>query len=202
MNDSKTFEQKYNDCFSSASKIDLFKTAEILGIRKNKESLELDFFNRHIIFSRDGIHDVEAQPLTYAVKTVLCQYLLMSPDTICESSNSLVTLREFSDSGPLFSSFTANTAKIIETTFSGNLENLKNRCLDLGGTIKENVSYDLSVGFRALSRIPMVLNFNDKDDMMTASAVFLFYENADKYLDLKSLGVICTYLTGQLINRT
>jgi hypothetical protein len=202
MNDPKTFEQKYNECFSSVNKINFFKKAEILGIRKNNESLIFDFFNQQIIFSCDGIHDIKGQPLTYAVKNVLCQYLLMCPDAIYESSNKLVTLREFSDSGPLFSSFTANINKIIETTFSGKLENLKNRCHALGGTIRKNVSYDLSVGFKALSRIPMILNFNDKDDMMTASTVFLFHDDADKFLDLECLGILCTYLTGRLIHRT
>jgi len=65
----------------------------------------------------------------------------------------------------------------------------------------KNVSYDLSVRFKALSRIPIILNFNDKDDMMPANAGFLFQDNADKYLDLECLSIICTYLTGQLIQQ-
>ncbi len=197
----KIFDQKLNHDFSRVKKIDFFKNAEILGIRKNNGSLVFDFFNRQISFSRDGIYDIKGEPLTDAVKDVLCQYLLMCPDPICESSSRLVTLREFSDSGPLFSSFTANTGKIIGTTFSGSLENLINRCLTLGGRIMKNVSYDLSVRFLALSRIPIILNFNDKDDMMPANAGFLFQDNADKYLDLECLSIICTYLTGQLIQQ-
>jgi hypothetical protein len=197
----KIFEQKLNHDFSRVKIIDFFKNADILGIRENNGSLIFDFFNRQISFSRDGIYDIEGQPLTDAVKDVLCQYLLMCPDPICESSNRLVTLREFSDSGPLFSSFTANTGKIIATTFSGSLENLINRCLTLGGRIMKNVSYDLTVRFLALSRIPIILNFNDQDDMMPANAGFLFQDNADKYLDLECLSIICTYLTGQLIQQ-
>lgn len=201
MNYSKIFDQKLNHDFSRVKKIDFFKNAEILGIRQNNGSLIFDFFDRQISFSRDGIYDIEGAPLTDAVKDVLCQYLLMCPDPICESSNRLVTLREFSDSGPLFSSFTANTGKIIATTFSGSLENLINRCLTLGGRIMKNVSYDLTVRFLALSRIPIILNFNDQDDMMPANAGFLFQDNADKYLDLECLSIICTYLTGQLIQQ-
>ena len=201
MNYSKIFDQKLNHDFSRVQRIDFFKNAEILGIRQNNGSLIFDFFNRQISFSRDGIYDIEGQALTDAVKDVLCQYLLMCPDPICESSNRLVTLREFSDSGPLFSSFTANTGKIIATTFSGSLENLINRCLTLGGRIMKNVSYDLTVRFLALSRIPIILNFNDKDDIMPANAVFLFQGNADKYLDIECLSIICTYLTGQLIQQ-
>jgi len=201
MNYSKIFDQKFNHDFATVQKIDFLKNAEILGIRQKNGSLIFDFFNRQISFSQDGIYDIEGQPLTDAVKDVLCRYLLMCPDPICESSNKLVTLRELSDSGPLFSTFTANTGKIIGTTFSGNLEDLISRCLALGGIIIKNASYDLSVRFKALSRIPIILNFNDKDDMMPASAVFLFHDNADKYLDLECLSIICTYLTGQLIQQ-
>ncbi len=199
MENQKIFDQKLNHDFSRVKKIDFFKNAEILGIRQKNGSLIFDFFNRQIIFSQDGIDDANGIPLTDAVREVLCQYLLMCPDPMYENSDKLVTLREFSESGPLFSRFTANTGKIIETTFSGNLEKLISRCLALDGTILKNASYDLSVRFKALSRIPIVLNYNDIEDMMPASAGFLFQDNADKYLDLKSLSILCTYLTGQLI---
>jgi hypothetical protein len=199
MDNTKIFNQKLNHDFSKVNNIDFFKNAEILGIRQKGGSLIFDFFNRQILFSKNAIDDVIGRPLTDAVKDVLCQYLLMCPESISESSNKLITLREFPDSGPLFSTFTANTGKIIGTTFSGNLEKLRNRCLALGGMIMENVSYDLSVRFKALSKIPIILNFNDKDDMMPASAGFLFHDNADKYLGIDSLSIICTYLTGQLI---
>ena len=199
MENSKIVDQKLNHDFSKVKKIDFFKNAEILGIRENNGSLIFDFFNRQIIFSQDGIDDAKGILLTDAIKDVLRQYLHMCPDPTCESSNKLVTLREFSGSGPLFSRFTANTGKIIETTFSGNLEELISRCLALKGTILKNASYDLSVRFKALSRIPIILNYNDIDDMMPASAGYLFQDNADKYLDLKSLSILCTYLTGQLI---
>ena len=199
MENSKIVDQKLNQIFSMVKKIDFSRTAEILGIREYNGSLIVDFYNRQIIFSQDGINDAQGLPLTEAVKDVLCQYLLMCPEPRWESSNKLVTLREFSGSGPLFSRFTANTGKIIETTYSGNLEKLIARCLALGGTIIKNASYDLSARFEALSRIPLFLNFNDKEDMLPASAVFLFQDNADQYLDLKSLSSLCTYLTGQLI---
>ena len=63
----------------------------------------------------------------------------------------------------------------------------------------ETESYDLSARFQALPRIPVILNFNDKDELMPAKAVFLYYDNGDVYLDLQSLTITCTYLTGLLI---
>lgn len=183
-------------------KIDFSKAAKNLGIQHNNECLVFNFFNREITFSQDRVYNIEDQPLTDIVKDVLYQYLSNCPDQIYANSNQLVTLREFSGSGPLYSRFTANTGKIIETTFSDHLDSLTNQCLSLGGIILENASYDLSIKFQALSKIPIILNFNDKDDMMPANAIFLFNDYADKYLDLKGLSVLCTYLTGQLIQHT
>ncbi len=182
--------------------IDFSKIDKILGIQQSMENLVFNFFDRQVIFSQDKTFKAEGQPLTDIVKDVLYQYLSNCPDLIHDKSNHLVTLREFAGSGPLYSHFTANTGKIIETTFSGHLDNLTKQCLTIGGITIENPSYDLSIKFQALSKIPIILNFNDIDDMMPANAVFLFNEHADKYLDLKGLSVLCTYLTGQLIQNT
>ncbi len=200
MMNTKTFEQKYNDSFLMLKGTDLLKKAGISDIRKNNGSAIIDFFNRKIAFSANGVNDVDGQPLTMALKYLLCQYLQKCTADSGESSNRLVTIREFSNSGPLYSSFSANTGKIIETTFSGKPELLEQKCTALGGKIIEHPSYDLSVRFKALSRVPVILNFNDKDELMTASSVFLFHDNAISYLDLECLTIICTWLTGQLIS--
>jgi len=173
--------------------------AEILGARLAGESFVIDFFNRKIFVSKQDVVDADGQDLTPAIRVLLLKYLLFCPDHLHKTTHKLVTFREFSNAGPLFSSFTANTAKIIETSFSGNIEKLKTRCNRLGGTFVETASHDLSVRFRALHRIPIILNFNDQDEMMPASAAFLYQDNADAYLDLESLMVTCTYLTGLLI---
>jgi hypothetical protein len=62
-----------------------------------------------------------------------------------------------------------------------------------------NASYDLSVRFKALPKLPVILQFNDADEILPANSTLLFYEDAQEYLDLRSLAVIGTYLTGLLI---
>jgi Domain of unknown function (DUF3786) len=173
--------------------------AAILGARLAGEAFVIDFFNRKILVSEQNLVDADGLELTPAIRVLLFKYLLLCPDHLHKTSHKLVTFREFSNAGPLFSSFTANTAKIIETTFSGNIDELKTRCSQLGGHIVESASHDLSVRFRALHRIPILLNFNDTDEMLPANAAFLYQDNADIYLDLESLMVTCTYLTGLLI---
>lgn len=199
MEDSKIFDKKYTEYLSRVKEFPFADKAGILGIQKREQSYMFEFFNRKICFDGNDFADVDGNELTVAVKVVFCRYILMCPDKILNSSNRLVTFREFTDAGPLFSRFTANTGKILETTFSGHFEKLKARCTTLGGTVVETDAYDLSVRFRALHRIPIILNFNDTDELLPATAGFLYHDNAEKYLDLKSLTTICTYLTGLLI---
>jgi len=199
MNDSSTFDAQYTEYLSLIREMDIDQKADILGIQKRNQVYLFEFFNRQILFDGDDFKDMSGEAVPQAIKTVLCKYLILCPDSLCETSNRLVTFREFSNAGPLFSNFTANTGKIIETTFSGRIENLTARCQKLGGTLMEKNAYDMTVRFRALHRVPVILNFNDTEDSMPAKAGFLYHDNADQYLDLVGLTLTCTYLTGLLI---
>ena len=202
MDNSKIFDQKFDESMSQIQEqeIDFSDRADILGGRYKNNSLAFDFFNRKILVTKYDIKDNGNTELTFAIKFLLCQYILLCPETLPEKSSKLVTFREFKDSGPLFSRFTSNTNKIIETSFSGDLAKLEKQCLKLDGMIMESASYDLSMRFKALHRIPIILNFNDRDDLMPATAGFLYHGDAQQYLDLECLSITCTYLTGQLIN--
>ncbi len=200
MEDSKIFDEKYTSFLSNIKKMDAFKKAERIGLRiQDQQSIVFDFFNRQIAFDGHDFTDVKGDEVSFAVKVVLCNYLLKCPSNSHRLSDRMVTFREFSNAGPLFFRFSENTGKIISTTFSGHLEKLKSRCQSLGGKILETTSYDLSVQFQALNRVFIFLNFNDADEFMPANAMFLFHDNAETFLDLESLTIICTYLTGLLI---
>ncbi len=199
MDDSKLFEQSYVGLLPQVKQVDLTTKINILGIHKQSQSYIFDFFNRQIIFDGNDFFDRDGIELTPAIKVILCSYILMCPQKEIESVGKLVTFREFADAGPLFSSFAANTGKIIQTTFSNQLGTLKQQCLKLGGIKLDTNSYDFSVRFRALPKIPIILNFNDVDDIMPATAGFLYHDTAASYLDLKCLTATCTYLTGLLI---
>lgn len=200
MGNSKIFDQKYDECLSQMKEIDFAKRSDILGGQYKNQSLIFNFFNRRIKVTKEGISDIDNRDLTFAIKFLLCQYIILCPEKLPEKSSKLVTFREFKNSGPLFSRFTSNTNKIIETSFSGDLAKLEKQCLELGGIIMETANYDLCIRFKALHRIPIILNFNDKDDLMHATAGFLYHSDAQQYLDLECLSITCTYLTGQLIN--
>ena len=199
MDNSKIFNEAYPELLSRVKSMDLSQKLNILGIQKQGPLFIFDFFNQQLVFDGDDFFDAKGADLNPAVKVVLCTYILMSPENVLKSDGKLVTFREFSDAGPLFSRFTENTAKIIQTSFSNQVEALRQKCLKFGGTILTNQSYDISIRFRALPKIPIILNFNDADELMPANAGFLYHDTAATYLDLQCLTITCTYLTGLLI---
>lgn len=199
MDHSKIFDKKFADYLKQIGEISFSGKTKILGIQKRNQSYVFEFFNRQIVFDQNDFMDTSGDEISFAVKVVLCKYILMCPSTPVERSNKLVTFREFSNAGPLFSNFTENTGKILETTFSGHPGELKTRCLNLGGTLIENGSYDLSFRFRALPRVPIILNFNDTEDNLPSTAGFLYHDTANRYLDLECLSITATYLAGILI---
>ena len=199
MKDTSVFAEKYESCLSKIRSLDVGSTMKGLAGTKHDQTVVFDFFNRRIAFNGHDFLDVTGCEVVPAVKFVLCNYILKSFDQKNTTSNNMVTFREFSNAGPLFSRFSENTGKIISTSFSGHVEQIKQRCQHLGATLLENPSYDLSAKFMALDNVPIFLNYNDADDLMSANTVFLFHDDAESYLDLDGLAIVCTYLTGLLI---
>ena len=67
-----------------------------------------------------------------------------------------------------------------------------------GRLINDNTSWDLLMAFDMLPRIPIRLRFNDKDDEFPAQCSILFRKSAESYIDMESLAIGATYLTGML----
>ncbi len=197
--DDKEFSKKVRVAMEQIVDIEIVNRFDILGFQKRESLSILNYFDRQFEFNGKEFVDPTGSDISQAVQTVLLTYLLQCPEKKPNVAGKLVSFREFANSGPLFSRFCENTGKIIETTFSGSIDALRTQCLKLDGIEIETNTYDLSIRFRALPRVPVFLNFNDKDEMLPANAGFLYYENANKYLDLESLMITCTYLTGCLI---
>lgn len=199
MKDTRVFVEKYESCLIKIRSMDVGSTMKGLGRTNHDQTCVFDFFNRQIAYNGHDFLDVTGCEVFPAVKFVLCNYLLKCPSQNDIISNRMVTFREFSNAGPLFSRFSENTGKIISTSFSGQADKLKLRCQRLGATLIETESYDLSAEFMALTKVPIFLNFNDADDLMPANTVFLFHDDAESYIDLECLTIACTCLTGLLI---
>ena len=196
----KIFDKTREDYLSQISDIDLKARADLLGAAYDEGALLIQLYNRPYRVSKKGVFNLSGDEANFAASVVLCCYILQCPDSTPELGE-WVTYREFRDSGPLTSYFTTNTNKIIETTFSGRLNNLKSACENMGGQLVDTPSFDLTATFNFLPRIPVYFRFNDRDEEFPAQSSILFRQSAEKYIDMECLAIGGTYLTGLLINK-
>lgn len=196
---SKVFDETYRRYVEEIRQLDFLAKADSLGVESENGALIIPLYNKLYRFSAEGISAEDGEELTPAVQVMICKYVLTCPLKLPEIKDKLVTYREFKDSGPLVSNFTNNTNKTLESTFTGNLTKLKERAIQIGGQISDSETYDLSVDFHAFPRIPVILNFNDQDDLFPAACSVLYRSSAALFLDMECLAMTGTLLTGKLI---
>lgn len=199
MQRSHIFEETYQLYLRELVHTDFAARADLLGVKSENGGVRVPLYDRDYFVSKEGISDPDGLEVNPAVRVVLCKYILTCPAKLPTLSDRLVTYREFKDSGPLISYFTTNTNKIIETTFAGNVSALRQSSQLLGGEVKTSETYDLSIQFHALPRIPVLLNFNDRDELFPATASILYRASAECFLDMECLAITGTLLAGRLI---
>ncbi len=199
MKKARVFEETFNTYLQEIGKINLHERAYYLGAEFHEKGLVIPFYDDKFLVTTEGIFDLKGSIPTFAIKVVLCKYVLMSPQEEVAEVSPLVTYREFKDSGPLTSYFANNTNKTLEVAFSGKITILKEKCMAIGGIEKASSTYDFSVELFALPKIPVILNFNDKDEMFPAGCSILYQASAERFLDMECLAITGTYLTGILI---
>lgn len=196
---SKVFDQTYKSYLKEISQFDYLQKADALGVEVDNDDLIIPLYNTLYRFNAKGIVDMEGGKLTPALQVMICKYILTCPVELPEINDKLVTYREFKDSGPLVFNFATNTNKTLESTFTGTVPRLKERAMAIGGKLADSDTYDLSVLFHAFPRIPVILNFNDEDDLFPAVCSILYRSSADLFLDMECLAMTGTLLTGKLI---
>ena len=196
---SAVFEQTYRHYLAEIGTIDYLARADLLGVEADGEKLIIPLYNRTYSVSPTGINPRGGAALNDAVRVILAKYVLTCPDQLPPLSSKWMTYREFRDAGPLVSYFASKTNKSIEQHFSGARAHLENGCRALGAQFEDNDSYDLSARFQALPRIPVVLNFNDADDMFPAACSILYQASAELFLDMECLAMTGTLLAGKLL---
>ncbi|MBT8329311.1 MAG: DUF3786 domain-containing protein [Desulfofustis sp.] len=199
MEKSAVFEETYRHYLAELGTMDYLARADLLGVEADGEELIIPLYNRTYSVSSTGINAREGAALNDAVRVILAKYVLTCPAQLPPLSGKWMTYREFRGAGPLVSYFTSNTNKSIEQHFSGALMRLEQCCRALGAQIEDNDSYDLSVSLQALPRIPVVLNFNDADDMFPAACSILYRASAEQFLDMECLAMTGTLLAGLLL---
>lgn len=199
MKKSSVFEETYARYLAEIGKIDYLAKAEMLGAGRNGNSLVISLYDQDYFVSADGIVEVSGTETPAAVRVILSKYVLRCERFELHGTDPYRTFRDFRDASPLISYFTTNTNKTLETTFSGRRDALLEVSRNIGGIEQESEGYDCSVLFHALPRVPVVLNFNDRDELFPASCSVLYRASAEQFLDMECLAMTGTLLAGKLI---
>ena len=87
--------------------------------------------------------------------------------------------------------FAHDVEQAIATRFSERLGELVEAGKALGGRHPDmELSYELSLQFDPLPRVPLLMLFNDKDAEFAAKCSVLFERRAEKYLDAECLSML------------
>lgn len=199
---SEVFARTYEDYLRQICRIDFLAKADILGLEREDDTLIIPIYNRLYRFDSSGIKSSDEKELSPSLRVMICKYILTCPMVPMAMNNTLQPYREFKDAAPLVSHFATNTSQLLETVFSGKLSTLRERCLEIGGEIQETEVYDLSFRFYAFPRIPVIVNFNDSDELFPAACSILYNSSAANYLDMECLSMTGTLLSCKLTDPT
>lgn len=199
-NGKKVFKELAEESLKRLNKTGFPEKFRIPGIAVKNNELVIPVFDAPYRLSSIGVTAPDGEPANPAISVLVLNYVINFPKKV-PPDGVWITFREFEGAGPLTSYFTENTNKIIETTFSGRVEDLKNSAFQTGGVpVDDELSSDLFMHFTALPGIPVFLRFNDKDEQFPAQCSILFRQSAQQFLDLNALGIAGTILTGRLIS--
>ena len=144
MSESPVFEKIYRNYLERIAARDWSDKVDLLGVRVDGKTVEIDFFNTPFTITPTAIADSSGTRPNYAVSVVLCQYLLRCP-TAVSRTDELVTYNDFKDAAPHATGFMNAAERPISQHFTGRPAELEERCRRLGGKPFSTVaSYQLT----------------------------------------------------------
>ena len=184
------FEKTYKYYIAQVAEIDFKPIEQKLGVHAEGNDVTIPLFGKPHKVSENGITNPEGKQPSLDICVILCKYLLLCPD-VYPKEKEWVSFRDLKNSGPLTSYFANDVERAIAACFAGRLDDLKETSKLLGGYLPDiEVTYDLSMQFDALPRVPVMLLFNDADDEFPAKSSVLFERRAEKYLDAECLAMV------------
>ena len=184
------YEQTYQNYLSRIAQIDLKFVADKHDLQMKGDEVVIPFFNKFYTVSIRGIKDADDRQPHLSISVILCKYLLMCPMIIPLGGN-WMSFKDFRDATPLVQAFSNTVTLPIAESFSSRITDLERVCSHIGGYSPiDEFPYDISMQFDALSNIPLLLLFNDKDDEFPAQSAVLFEKRAEKLLDMECLAMV------------
>jgi len=184
------YEQTYKDYLSRIAEIDLKFAADKLELQMDGEDVLIPFFGTPYRVSPAGIADPAGRQPHLSITVILSKYLLMCP-LIVPLGGSWMSFKDFKDAAPLTQAFLNTTTLPLAETFATGITDLAHAAKKIGGyPPAEDFSYDLSLQFDALSKVPLLLLFNDQDEEFPAQCSVLFEKRVEKLLDMECLAMV------------
>ncbi|MEA3438094.1 MAG: DUF3786 domain-containing protein [Thermodesulfobacteriota bacterium] len=189
-NKESVYEKTYENYLAQVGETDFNSVKQKLGVEVEKNKIIIPLFGKSYEISAAGISDTGGKQPMFDICVILCKYILLCPQ-ISPKEKDWVSFRDLKDSGPLTSYFVNDVERAIATQFNGKLGDMKNAGRIVKGYSPDiEVSYDLSMQFDALPRVPIVMLFNDADDEFFATCSVLFERRAESYLDPECLAMV------------
>ena len=184
------FEEIYRDYLARVRTVDTAERAALLGVSAADGRIEIPLYNRTYTVTPEGIESPEGNKPHHAVSVILCQYILLCPNSPATETE-LVTFKDFMDAAPFVGGFRNSAEAPIAKHFAGSMASLEECAAKLGGKpCPTEVSCDLALRFPALPKVPIYLLFNDEDDEFPADCTLLFQRGAEKHLDMECLAML------------
>ena len=186
---SSVFEKTYKDYLGQVGRIDLFSIEQGLGTRVEGTEMIIPLFGKPYRISERDIIDPSGEKPSFDICVILFKYMLLCPDGYPED-NGWVSFRDFKDSGPLTAYFSHEVEEAISEYYSGRINALQKNSEALGGyPPNPGFTYDVSMEFKLLPRVPILMLFNDRDDEFPAKCSVLYEKRAENYLDAECLAI-------------
>lgn len=190
MEKTHVYEQTYQDYLSRIAELDLKFTADKLDLQMSGEAVIIPFFDKTFRVTKKGIADPSGRQPHLSVSVILCKYLLMCPMIVPLGGN-WVSFKDFKDAAPLIQAFFNTVTLPIAESFSTRPGDLERAAKKLGGyPPTDDYPYDLVMQFDALSKVPLLMLFNDKDDEFPAQCSVLFEKRLESLLDMECVAMV------------
>jgi hypothetical protein len=200
MEKSPIFEKTYRDYLAQVGGLDLKALEDKLGIQVYEGKATIPFFGKPYTVSGDGIYGPGGKKPHLSASVILCKYLLMCPEYEPGEAD-WVSFKDFNDAAPLIHAFGTTVTDPISKMFSGRPSALERASKKIGGyPPAESFSYDVSIKFDVLPKVPLLLLFNDKDEEFPAQCSVLFERRIEKYLDMECVAMVGMLLYSYLSN--
>jgi hypothetical protein len=198
MEKSPIFEKTYKHYLAQIADLSFKDLEDKLGLQVAGNKAIIHLFGKPYTVSDSGISSPEGRKPHLSTCVILCKYLIMCPSHEPQEA-SWVSFKDFKDAAPLIHSFAATVSNPISKMFSGRSSALVSVCQKIGGyRPAENFSYDVSIQFDALPRVPLLLLFNDRDEEFPAQCSVLFERRTENYLDMECVAMLGVQLYNYL----